>query len=327
MTLLLSLNSWAGEPDNFSARHDGTAPVANAEINKVVNLVLELALSEYAPRGKASCDRKRFMEYLEDDLDRNMPRIYQAVYVNAPIAGPYTYKDIPYRKGKPYTDIYFSQSYKVTSKGSTYYIGLDKIDHFFSHGSLYWDVIERDPKLPKAKVKKALELGVMQEQATWGLQNPGVKSYADLVANYQGLYFWRDLFDGKPPIVVCKNGRFVKNREFDMADYFVPMMDETINCNSYANEEMRKAINDVTKKWGMKCPMEESLCDAAKIDYGGFAPLLLHPLCLKTGTSQVEVASPLTTKDVMDTAQAMMSGGGDFLFFKLFGKKRSPGVR
>ncbi|WP_277577268.1 hypothetical protein [Bdellovibrio svalbardensis] len=324
-TFLLSLNVLAGEPDNFSARHEGKAPVVNAEINKVVNMVLDYALEDFSSAAKPSCDREKFLKFIEDDLDRNLPRIYRAMEVNVPIAGPRNHEDVPYRAGKPYTRLYFSPSYKVKVKDREFYVGLDKIDHFFSHGSLYWDIVGKDAQLPAAKVKKALEVGVMQEQATWGLQKTQVKSYADLCANYQGLHFWRDLFDGKPPIVACKNGRFVKNRQFDMADYFVPTMDETINCNSYASEEVFKAISDVTNKWGMKCPAVDNVCDEFKKQYKDFAPLLMHPLCLGTGTSQIEKASPMTTKDVMDTAQAAMSGGVGFLFFKYFGKGKYTG--
>nr|BFD58798.1 hypothetical protein CKG001_09050 [Bdellovibrio sp. CKG001] len=325
IALLLSWNVSAGEPDNFSARRDSKAVVANAEINKAINGVLDMNLQEFP--AKFGCDRKKFLDFVQDDLDRNLPQVYKAVYVNAPVAGPRFAREVPYRAGRPYTDLYFSQSYKVNIQGQTFYIGLDKIDHFFAHGATYWDMVGQDPALPKDKVKKALEVGVLQEQATWGLQRPGVKSYADLSANYQGLYFWRDLFDGKPAIALCQNGRFVKNREFKIEDYFVPSMDETINCNSYADQEMYQAIATVTKKWGQKCPAVEGLCEEMKSKNGEFASLLLHPRCLGTGTSQVEKASAMTTKDVLDTAQAVMGGGANYLLFKLFGEKKGQGVR
>lgn len=325
VALFISWASFAGEPDNFSARRDTTAVVANAEINKAINAVLDMNLEEFSP--KAGCDRKKFLDFIQDDLDRNLPKVYKAVYVNAPIAGPRLARDVPYRGGRPYTDLYFSQSYKVTVKGQTFYVGLDKIDHFFAHGATYWDMVGQDPKLPKEKVKKALELGVMQEQATWGLQRPGVKSYGDLSANYQGLFFWRDLFDGKPPIVACKNGKFVKNREFQMEDYFVASMDESINCNSYADQEIYQAIKTVTDKWGQKCPAVDGVCEELKTKSGEYANLLLHPRCLGTGTSQVEKASQMTTKDVLDTAQAVMGGGANYLLFKLFGEKKGKGAQ
>ncbi|CAE79014.1 hypothetical protein AB1A81_05010 [Bdellovibrio bacteriovorus] len=326
LVFLFSWNVFAGEPDNFSARRDKNAVVANAEINRVVNALLVMALDNYNYSSK-SCDRKRFLKYLEDDLDRNLPQITKALYFNVPQAGPKVHTEVPYGSGKPYTQLYFSQSAKVQVKDATFIVGFDKIDHFFSHGSMYWDMVGQDPKLPADKVKKALEVGIMQENATWGLQRPGVKSYADLMANYKGLYFWRDLFDGAPPLIVCKDGKFVQNREFDLANYFEPAMDETINCSSFATQEIHDRITAVTKKWNMNCPVDANACETAKKVHADKAALLLHPKCRGTGNSQIEKASPMTTKDVIDTAQAAMSGGGDYLLFKLFGEKKKKGAQ
>ncbi len=325
LPLLFSFNAQAAEPDNFSARRDAKAVVANAPINETINAVLNLNISEFPARN--GCDREKFMTFINDDLDRNFPKIYKAVYLNVPIAGPISSREVPYRAGRPYTDLYFAQSYKVEVKGQTFYVGLDKIDHFFSHGATYWDVVGKDPTLPSDKVKKALELGVLQEHGSWGLQKPGVKSYGDLVANYEGLFFWRDLFDGKPPIIACKNGRFVKNREFKLEDYFSPGMDESLNCNSYANKEILGAIKTVTDKWGQKCPAVSGVCEGLKKDFADNAAYLLHPLCLGTGTSQVEAPSPMTTKDILDTVEGAADGGPNYLLFKLFGEKKKQGTR
>lgn len=325
LSLFLSLTTLAAEPDNFSARRDAKAIVANVEINRTINAVLDLNLSEFSARN--GCDRKKFMDFINDDLDRNFPKIYKAVYLNAPIAGPISSQQVPYRKGRPYTDLYFAQSYKVQSEGQTYFVGLDKIDHFFSHGATYWDIVGQDPKLPKEKVKQALEFGIQQEHGSWGLQKPGVKSYGDLVANYKGLYFWRDLFDGKPAIIACKNGRFVKNREFKLEDYFSPGMDESLNCNSYADKELLSAIKTVTDKWGQKCPADSKACDGLKKDFADLSPLLLHPLCQGTGTSQIEAASTMSTRDILDTVEGAAGGGPDYLLFKLFTEKKKQGTR
>lgn len=305
LALFIAWNVSAGEPDNFSARRDSDAPVVNSEINRVVNTVIDLAIQDSSPASKPNCNRARLMKYLEDDLDRNLPRINNSVMINTPVAGPRLHTDVPYRSGKPYTELYFSQSYKVKAQGKTFYVGVDKIDHFFSHGSMYWDIIGKDPALPKDKVLKALEIGVMQENATWGLKNTGVKSYGDLAANYKGLLFWRDFFDGKPAFIVCKNGRFVKNREFDLADYFDESMDESINCSSFATEEIKNAITGVTNRWKMTCPAVGGACERLQKNFGELSPYLLHPRCAGTGTAILEPASPMTTKDVIDTAQAV----------------------
>lgn len=332
MTFVLVLLSGfflhAAEPDNCSARAVGDdVPVANAVINRVVNGVLDLALQDFNPAKQDGCSREKFLKFIDDDFDRNLPNITSAIYKLAPIAGPRFYGEVPYGKGLPYTDLYFSQSYKVQAHGRTFYIGLDKLDHIFSHGAVYWEVVGKDPTLPKDKVKKALALGVAQENASWGLQNTQVKSYADLVANYQGLFFWRDLFSGTPPIVICKDGRFVKNREFEITDYLDEAMDECINCNSYATEATLKKIKSVNDARGISCPVAKDSCALSKARFADLSPTLLHPLCLGTGTAQVEKASPQTVRDVLNTVQGAISGGPDYLHFKLFVEKKRRGVQ
>lgn len=320
LAMVFSLELQAGEPDNFSARQEGkSARFANEVINNAVNAVLDRALAEQKTDGGDLCRSDRFLKTLDDDLDRNFPLISQSIEVYAPVAGPYSYKEVPYQAGRPYTELYFSTSHLVRAQGREFYIGADKIDHFFSHGSLYWDVVGRDPKLPPEKVKRALELGVLQEQATWGLHKSRVKSYGDLSANFQGLYFWRDLLDGQPPLLICQKGRFIKNRDFDIANYFVPAMDESINCNSYADQKILTAITSVTQKWGQKCPAVPKLCEEARKKYGEWAPFLLHPRCLgEAQASQLEKPNPKTVKDVFDTVEGAISGGPQYLLFKFF---------
>lgn len=324
LTLILNF-SFAGEPDNFSARLDKEAPFANDQINATINSIIDLATDQYVPTKEAGCDQKRMLYQLEDELDRNSPRIYKAIYLNVPFAGVKKHKDLPYEKGLPYTDLYYSESFKIkaSNKNKDYVIGLDKIDHFFSHGSTYWDIIGKDPSLSNAKIMEALDIGIKQENATWGLQNTKVKSYGDLSANYHGIFFWRDFFNGKPPIVTCINGKYVRTKDFKVEEYFDESMDETINCNSYANLEVYNRLEEVHKKRKFSCPADPESCEQLKIKFGpDISKKILHPRCLGTGQSQIEEASEMTTKDVIDAAQAVMGGGGNFLLFKLFPPKK-----
>lgn len=319
--LILSFSAIAGEPDNFSARLDTKSRVANVFINEVVNNVLSLAVYEANAR-KRGCDKTLMMNLLKDELDRNFPKITTYLYRNIPFAGPDSYTKVPYLGTMPYGRTTFTPSAKVQIKDETFYIGIDKLDHFFSHGFLYWNIVN-DPKLPKEKVKNALELGVAQEEGPWGLQFTGVKSYADMSANYKGMTFWRDLFDGTPPFLGCEDNKFVIKKQFELETYFDSSMDESINCNSYAKPEMLQSIKTFSDKNKVSCPVSAEACAQFVKTYpANVAEKILHPLCRKTGTSQIEKASKLTSKDIIDGVQGLFSGGGN-LFDTFFPHKKS----
>ncbi len=318
---IISLSTFAGEPDNFSARLDTNSHMANVSINETVNNVLSLAVYETNGRKKG-CDKTLMINFLKDELDRNFPRITTYLYRNIPFAGPDNYTKVPYVGTIPYGRTTFTPSAKVQVKNETFYIGIDKLDHFFSHGFLYWNIVN-DPKLPANKVKNALELGVAQEEGPWGLQFTGVKSYADMSANFKGMTFWRDLFDGAPPFISCEDNKFVIKKQFDLHDYFDSSMDESINCSSYATPEMLQTIKTFTDKNKISCPVSPQACAQFVKTYpANVAEKILHPLCRKSGTSQIEKASKLTSKDIIDGVQGLFSGGGN-LFDMLFPPKKT----
>lgn len=326
--ILLSQTLIAGEPDNFSARMDKNASLANSSINDTVNNVLSLAIYETNGRSnakdkKATCDRSMLINILKDELDRNWPSITKYIYMNVPFAGPDSYTKVPYQGTVPYGRTTFSPSVKVQVDNDIFFIGIDKIDHFFSHGFLYWNLVDQDPKLPAIKVKNALDLGTAQEEGPWGLQFTGVKSYADMSANYKGMSFWRDLFDGSPALIECVDNQFVLKNKFALENYFDASMDEAINCDSYAKQEMLDSIKTFTDKNKVTCPVSPESCEKFVKNYPKeVAAKILHPLCLKTGSSQIEKASKLSSRDIIDGVQGVFSGGGN-LFEMLFPAKKS----
>lgn len=308
---LLQMNLLAAEPDNFSARLDSNAQIANQQINKVINGVLEQALVEANSRPN-KCDRKILTEILKDELDRNFPQVVSYFWRTIPLAGPRDFSKVPYIGEIPYGRTSFHPSTKIKIKENSIVIGLDKLDHFFAHGFLYWQVMNHNPELPLNRIQEALNLGIAQEEGPWGLKSFGVKSYADLAANYHGLYFWRDLLDGKNPIVVCENNNFSIKRSFDLEDYFSPAMDETINCNSYKNTQMYHAIKTFTDKHKVSCPLSSELCTKLKKDYPKeIAEKILHPQCINhlNKKEPVEKPSTLTIRDILDGSAALVSGG------------------
>lgn len=321
LIFLLGHFLFAGEPDNMMARASGAkAEYANDAINNAVNGLIQQRLEAYN-LGSKRCDVDRLYEFLKEDFDKNFPAIYNSSKLNVPPAGPYEAEKLPYKTlptgngacakklsfRVPYNSKSYSRSVKVKSKGKTFYIGIDKIDHLFSHGHLYWKMMGRDPKLPPEQVQRMLNMGIAQEEGIWGLKCFSVKSYADLSANYHGLFFWRDLLNGPSPILACDGNHYVQKRKFDLADYIDPSMDESINCNSYDSAAVINALKVGWDKVKMKCPADEQACaDLRKSLPENVANKILHPRCLGTGSYEVEKPSEMTSQDYIDGAVIML---------------------
>jgi hypothetical protein len=182
-------------------------------------------------------------------------------------------------------------------------IGVDKIGHFFAEGWHYFEMTEFEGKT----VYDALGWGKDKESGLFGYSTTGIFSFADLVANYNGMRFWNkvllkqdDPLKGmiarlfERPYVTCdvqiiasiKAGEIVKaweyNKPFDIADYVDGSWDEGNNCNSYADpiieDKVTKRIRNVDPTFA--CPYREAACSGARAKYGKFSRYLLHPHCL-----------------------------------------------
>ncbi|MNL29653.1 hypothetical protein D3C87_1513430 [compost metagenome] len=164
-----------------------------------------------------------------------------------------------------------------------------------------------DSRSPE-KVQSMLNLGIAQEEGVWGLKCYGIKSYADLSANYHGIAFWRDLLKGKPPLIECQNGKYILKRNFDIANYIDASMDESINCNSYGFSKILLSLQSEWAKRKMKCPADETTCaELRKSLPPEVAAKILHPLCLGTGTSQIEKSGDLSGQDYIDAMKILLN--------------------
>ncbi len=77
-----------------------------------------------------------------------------------------------------------------------YYLGTDKIDHFFRQGHDYYRVVMRKKAWgvdPAAAIEAAVAHGVKQEHSYFGTLFSGVYSNSDLAANYAGMKFYLNL--------------------------------------------------------------------------------------------------------------------------------------
>lgn len=77
-----------------------------------------------------------------------------------------------------------------------YYVGTDKIDHFFQQGHGYFVRVERRKAMgmdEAAAIAAVVAHGVRQEHKYFGTLASGVYSNGDLAANYAGMKFYQNL--------------------------------------------------------------------------------------------------------------------------------------
>jgi hypothetical protein len=178
-------------------------------------------------------------------------------------------------------------------------IGVDKLGHFLVEGWKYFEIAE----LEGEGIPAAMEWGERAERTYFGLLTTGVHSYADLVANFEGMRFWgRVLGRGDDPLdtgwrsrrpyVTCRRRfwlagerRWRLSRGLDLSDYVTPVWDEAVNCCSYRNPRIealvRARIDELSQadQVDYACPLDPEGCARARERFGEWAPRLLHPTC------------------------------------------------
>jgi hypothetical protein len=179
-------------------------------------------------------------------------------------------------------------------------MGVDKIGHFVVEG---WDYFET-AHLEGEGIAAALDWGEGTESSYFGRLTTGVHSYADLVANFEGMRFWLrvlgradDPLDtgwrANRPYVTCGRRfwitgerRWRLSRRLDLAHYVTPVWDEAVNCSSYRNPEIEALVQGRIAELSeaadtdYTCPVDPDGCAQARERYGEWAPRLLHPACL-----------------------------------------------
>ena len=113
------------------------------------------------------------------------------------------------------------------------YIGTDKIGHFFSQGRKFYRRYRRF-----GDEARAARWSVVTETGLFGRLTTGIRSNADLVANYEGYLFYRGLLHdgvvaGKTALFRWRQGRPVRQRAFTWRDHVNEFWDEALNPNAY----------------------------------------------------------------------------------------------
>lgn len=147
-----------------------------------------------------------------------------------------------------------------------YYIGTDKFEHMFGRG---WEYYSRY-YLQHEEIINVLQYEIGMERTLLG-GNPlatGVFSYADLVANFNGMRFWNSIlqkhedFLGKNigPYFKCENKKWVQVKQIDFTDFMDQGFDEGINCSNFITKNgfngVMRSIRELQQKLNsdITCP-------------------------------------------------------------------------
>ena len=126
-------------------------------------------------------------------------------------------------------------------------LGTDKLGHFFTEGFSYFEITD----YLTSGTEQGLLFGEWSESVYFGAQTTGVFSYADLVANFNGLRFWNrilaeqpdPLSGNQPPAYIsCEDNRWQQADEFRWQDYVDAAWDESRNCSLYRNPELLSRV-------------------------------------------------------------------------------------
>lgn len=227
--LFISAPVVASEIDDFHAHYK---PVRDSEqvLNERVELAIKNALSK-----TSGCDTKEFGDFVSKDLvsirlysgamerfaysdpriDRVKPNLKQSIYGEGPFA-----KSLP---GMMY-------GIDPTLSVAGVKLGTDKIGHFIDHGFNLFRLLESG-----GTIEEVLGKSVEEEEGAFGLFTTGVKSYADIVSNMEGVEFWENIYGkGKLSYTACVDGKLVQSRPFRFSDFVNPAWNEATNCSEFA---------------------------------------------------------------------------------------------
>lgn len=119
------------------------------------------------------------------------------------------------------------------------HFGADKLSHFFGVGSVYLHYLLDDVALADPE-RRAHEYGVATEKTYWGSVTTGVYSNADLVANAEGMRFFRQLLpeslvgpSSDPKIIDWSSGAPRRVRDFRFSEYVNEYWSEVFNPNQF----------------------------------------------------------------------------------------------
>ncbi|MBI2520187.1 MAG: hypothetical protein HYV97_07210 [Bdellovibrio sp.] len=301
IVFLLSTLGQGSEIDSFTPRFrqfpDGL-PAINKEVNKRITDAITMAnkvsscnilILEALLGGQLLSPFYGQIEHFANTSD-NVPR-FRVLFVES------VYRNLP-----EFNFMLMSIGESLFGFGNVIHengllIGTDKFGHFFDEGHRFYG----DLNANASNLDEVLSHSESTEDGIYGLGLGGVKSYADLVANYHGMHFWSEMLQAKfkheRRYLKCVRKQWVQIRQFNFRDYVDPAWDEGINCSQYQSVEYENAVlysiatlpNEDMRS--SRCPVYPSACTVMAHKYGRLAAKLIGPKCLAHKASTTDSTS------------------------------------
>jgi hypothetical protein len=225
------------------------------------------------------------------------------------------YSDLDQTDGPIYNTQFNRKVMNEIIKIGPYFVGTDKLDHFFEFGEYMFSIVGQNndfeapakyqwtPLIIKnfgfgdminvafkliswrtrqsGQLKDGFLFSLNSELGSHGLTSNGIKSYADMMANYKGLQFYQSLFDKKNPYFVCSGQSWERTeRKFDWREHIDDAWDESINCNKYGSLETETKVMRMIMLRGFDgCPVVEESCKELGKKYKNIQEYVLNPDC------------------------------------------------
>ncbi len=202
-------------------------------------------------------------------------------------------------------------------------IGTDKLGHFFNQGySIYLSNSKRSDYNNRATI--GLLESLDSENTLYGLETTGVKSYADMTANFDGQRFWEKLcgFPKAKDNTRCEPDAYLKcnddgtwalnsTQKFSLKDFVSPAWDESINCSSFNPDTAEGIFDNLNKRAHLykghplqPCPAEPQKCVQIIEKYKSIGKKTINPICRNVGKALKE-NKPIDAKVRFDYAYTM----------------------
>jgi hypothetical protein len=293
----------AGEIDSFTQRyslHTDATALLDAKTNALLAQAVDAANGGPDAEERAlfsgdrapACSEFALYDNVRELLARRFVGQLQ-IYV---LHNPAIEKSVLTRKTSIYRDfgLLETPTLGIGQRGSPvirmggFVIGSDKLGHFFAEGYDYFKRVY----LHDAAIDRALRYGEFTERLFFGGTMTGVYSYADLVANFNGMRFWAHLTGRYPdilgggsapkPYVECRDNHWVKTGHFSWANYVDAAWDEGINCSLFRNDSLAQRVKtrlrELERKTGhrMTCPVRRDVAHSLKMKYKRFFARLVN---------------------------------------------------
>lgn len=291
---LLATPAFASEVDSFHRRFE---PLADAlpVLNEKANQLFREAIIEANLKGPGCQQkklyrslRKRFRNHVFDQFNKwliDTDRVEKIVTpIRQTIYGDFNVFQSPIQGG--YARVIDPTGVILNVNGIR--VGNDKFEHFMGSGFRYFETYY----LKGGSLESALAIGWRAETGYMGAMMTGVMSYADMVANFQGMRFWNhmlqehdDIFgENIGPYLECEKEQWAIVKPIDFSIYVDAAFDEGINCSRFRTDNMTQRVLGRIAQLEQRdpegrsyaCPLDAEALERMDYKYAPIGPWLIN---------------------------------------------------